>query len=162
MILPLKASYLVTEATLDDVPALIDIHEKSFERGWNESEFESFIQDDQVESLVLRRSGFRMKDQVVGFVLARTVVDESEILTIAVHPDYRKIGGGRELMDAVLRKLYGNRIAKLFLEVDASNVAALSLYKRLGFEKVGERKGYYRTNSGDPSLAWIMQVDVAR
>ena len=161
MIFPKKTSSIVEEAAIEDLSVLTDIHHRSFAHGWSESDFQALFQDKTVETLVLKRSGLLAKEQVVGFVLARTVVDESEILTIAVDPTYRKSGGGRMLMDDLLRRLYRDRIAKLFLEVDASNKPALSLYQSLGFRKVGERKGYYRTASDTASLAWIMQIDVA-
>ena len=156
-----KASSIVEEASMGDLSVLTDIHRRSFTHSWNEGDFQKLLQDKTVQTLVLKRSSLLAKGQVVGFVLVRTVMDESEILTIAVDPDSRKTGAGRMLMEEVLRRLYRDRIAKLFLEVDASNKPALSLYQSLGFRKVGERKGYYRTASAEASLAWIMQIDVA-
>ena len=156
-----KATSIVEEAVIDDLPNLTDIHRRSFAHGWSESDFQTLFRDKTVESLVLKRSGLLITEQVVGFVLARRVLDESEILTIAMDPAFRKTGGGRLLMEELMRRLYRDRIAKLFLEVDASNKPALSLYDSLGFRKVGERKGYYRTATDAPSLAWIMQIDVA-
>ena len=158
MKLPLKTTSLVSDATFADIDALSDIHHRSFERGWASSEFQSLLQDRGIVCLVLRRSTFRITDQIVGFVLARSVVDEAEILTIAVDPDFRQSGGGRQLMEALMRQLYGNRVAKLFLEVDAGNIPALSLYQHLGFKKVGERKGYYHSAEGEASLALVMQA----
>ena len=160
VIFPLKTTSLTTKAAFDDIAALTAIHRRSFDRGWSASEFQTLLADKLVECFVLRRSGFRIKDQVVGFVLARSVLDEAEILTIAIDPDFRKTGGGRDLMDELMRKLYGDRVAKLFLEVDASNKPALSLYQNLGFDKVGERKGYYHSDSDTASLALIMQVEL--
>ena len=158
MIFPLKTTSLVTQAAVDDVAALAAIHCRSFDRGWSAGEFQTLLGDKLVDCFVLRRSSFRIKDQVVGFVLVRSVLDEAEILTIAMDPDFRQTGGGRYLMDELMRKLYGDRVAKLFLEVDASNKPALSLYQKLGFEKVGERKGYYPSDTDGASLALIMQV----
>ncbi|SNY90383.1 ribosomal-protein-alanine N-acetyltransferase [Cohaesibacter sp. ES.047] len=160
MIFALKSTSLVTEASRDDIPVLADIHARCFQRGWSASEFQTLMADRLVQCLVLRRSTFRATDQVAGFVLARAVANEAEILTIGVHPDYRRSGCGRQLMEGLMRKLYGDRIAKLFLEVDASNDPALSLYRDLGFEKVGERKGYYTKADDTPSLALIMQVNL--
>ena len=56
------------------------------------------LQDKFVEALVLRRSNLRITDKAVGFVLARSVLDEAEILTIAVDPDHQKSGGGKQLI----------------------------------------------------------------
>ena len=160
MIFTTKSSSLVLPCDPDDIPALVDIHARSFERGWSESEFDTLLQDKLVNCFVLRHSNARVTDKVIGFVLARSAADEAEILTIAIDPDFRAKGAGRRLMGDLVRKLYGDRVAKLFLEVDADNKAALSLYKALGFVKVGERKAYYRQEDGDASLALIMQLDV--
>lgn len=160
MIFALKTTSLVTKANTEDIKALTDIHAKCFARGWSASEFRNLLAERLVDCLVLRQSSFRAKDQIVGFVLARSVLDEAEILTIGVDPDHQRCGCGRQLMEGLMRKLYGDRVAKLFLEVDASNDPALSLYRGLGFEKVGERKGYYTSTNDAASLALIMQVNL--
>ena len=128
MIFPLKTTSLVMPAAYADIADMADIHGRCFSRGWSASEFQAMLQDKFVEALVLRRSNLRITDKAVGFVLARSVLDEAEILTIAVDPDTRKARGGKQLMQEMIRHLYGNRVAKLFLEVDAGNKAALSLY----------------------------------
>ena len=161
MILPLlKSTSLVVQANLDDIPDLADIHARCFTRAWKASEFQSLLLDKGVACHVLRRSSFRITDKIVGFVLVRSVMDEAEILTIAVDPNFQNEGIGAHLMQDVMRKLYADRIAKLFLEVDATNSPALSLYKTLGFETVGERKGYYKTGKDKASLALIMQKNL--
>lgn len=82
-----------------------------------------------------------------GFVLARAVADEAEILTLAVHPDKRGRGLGRALLQATISKARQMGAKACFLEVGADNPAALALYAGLGFTKVGARKAYY--NGGD-------------
>jgi ribosomal-protein-alanine N-acetyltransferase len=82
-----------------------------------------------------------------GFVLARAVADEAEILTLAVHPYKRGKGLGRALLQATISKVRSMGAKSVFLEVGVENPAARALYARLGFTKVGARKGYY--NGGD-------------
>jgi len=82
-----------------------------------------------------------------GFVLARAVADEAEILTLAVHPYKRGKGLGRALLQATISKVRSMGAKSVFLEVGVENPAARALYARLGFAKVGARKGYY--NGGD-------------
>ena len=96
----------------------------------------------------------------VGFVLARVVVDEAEILTIAVAPSHRRRGVGCALVEELCRRLYRDRVASLFLEVDAGNTAAVTLYRRLRFEKVGERRGYYAHGSVPGATALVMRADI--
>ncbi len=160
VIFPIKNTSSIASAILEDMPVLADIHKKSFARAWTDSEFQSFLGDDKVDCLVLRRSNLRIKDKIIGFVLVRTVLDEAEILTIAVDPSQRKTGAGEQLMREVMRKLYADRMAKLFLEVDEDNQPALLLYQKLGFEKVGERKGYYTSGKDIAATALIMQIEL--
>ena len=82
-----------------------------------------------------------------GFVLARAVADEAEILTLAVHPYKRGKGLGRALLQATISKVRSMGAKSVFLEVGVENPAARALYARLGFTKVGARNGYY--NGGD-------------
>jgi ribosomal-protein-alanine N-acetyltransferase len=79
-------------------------------------------------------------DVVVGFVAARqSIPEEAEILNVAVLADWRRRGVARKLLADLLAELRG----EVFLEVRASNEAALSLYESLGFLPVGRRESYY-------------------
>jgi ribosomal-protein-alanine N-acetyltransferase len=78
-----------------------------------------------------------------GFVLARAVAGEAEILTLAVVPQARGRGLGRALLRAAIEKAQTMGAETMFLEVGADNPSALALYAGLGFTKAGDRKGYY-------------------
>lgn len=78
-----------------------------------------------------------------GFVLARAAGGEAEILTLAVAPAARGKGLGRLLLQAAIARARDLGAGMMFLEVGADNPAALALYARLGFAKVGDRKAYY-------------------
>ena len=77
-------------------------------------------------------------------MLARVAGGEAEILTLAVAPAARGKGLGHELLQAAIGKARALGADTMFLEVGADNPAALALYARSGFVKVGGRKGYYR------------------
>jgi [ribosomal protein S18]-alanine N-acetyltransferase len=79
-----------------------------------------------------------------GYVLARRVGEEAEILNLGVAPDQRRRGVGRGLVEAALAVLGAAGAREVFLEVRQSNVAALGLYDACGFRVVGRRAGYYR------------------
>ncbi|WP_297323295.1 ribosomal protein S18-alanine N-acetyltransferase [uncultured Bartonella sp.] len=149
-----KTDFSVTPICPDDSGVLHEIHDLSFFHGWDETTFVSFLSDPQVFGFTVRPVGRPKK--VLGFVLCRLVVDEAEIMTIAVRPSYRGRGIGQKLLDAVFRYLYAQRTKTLFLEVDASNNAALKLYKGFGFQEVGKRPAYYHTDKGH-SDALIMR-----
>ena len=83
-----------------------------------------------------------------GFVMARAIGDEAEILTLAVAPTARGKGLGRALLQAAINRVQAIGAQTMFLEVGADNPHALALYAGLGFAKVGMRKAYYSTLSG--------------
>lgn len=149
-----KTDFAITPIGSDDSDILHDIHKQSFFHAWDETTFLSFLDDPQIFGFALRPVG--QPGKVLGFILCRLVVDEAEIITIAVHPRYRGRKIGQKLLDAVFRHLYHERAKVLFLEVDESNSAALKLYKSFGFEEVGRRPAYYQTDKGH-SDALIMR-----
>ena len=120
-------------------------HQGGFARGWEPAECAALIADSAVAADGVFSGGDSHPE---GFVISRKAADEAEILTIAVRGSARRRGLGRSLMDEALRRLYRDRIATCFLEVDPDNAAAIGLYRSFGFDVVGERKGYYRKAAG--------------
>jgi ribosomal-protein-alanine N-acetyltransferase len=81
---------------------------------------------------------------IEGFLVIRIVVDEAEILNIAVDQLARRKGRATALLQESLTELGKARVQRVFLEVRESNAAALAFYTKLGFEMFGKRPGYYR------------------
>ncbi|HEM2865496.1 TPA: ribosomal protein S18-alanine N-acetyltransferase [Streptococcus suis] len=77
--------------------------------------------------------------ELVGFLAVQTVLDEMEILQIAVKADFQRMGIASQLMAAVM-----DWDGDIFLEVRESNSAAQALYTRQHFTQIGKRKDYYR------------------
>lgn len=107
-------------------------------------------------------SGVRMTiaddaGQVVGFSLMRTVLDESELLLIAVSPGHQGRGIGRLLLDDFQMQAQSAGAVRLHLEVRDGN-PAVGLYSRAGFHIVGRRRQYYRAPSGDSYDALTMML----
>ena len=86
---------------------------------------------------------FGLLDERGGLALARVVADEAELLTIAVHPEARRLGIGRALLTAVLAEAARRDAETVFLEVAEINAPARALYAALAFTPVGRRTGYY-------------------
>lgn len=82
-------------------------------------------------------------DSVIGYVGSQTVMEEADMMNLAVKPDCRRRGIGEELVNALVDALKSKGAHSLTLEVRASNQAAISLYEKLGFCEVGRRPGYY-------------------
>lgn len=116
-------------------PSLMaNIHKACFKEPWNEKTFSDLLS--------LPTTVFVIND--AGFVLASSVADEAEILTIGVLPNCRNQGKGKALLTQLVDDLSLRGISKLFLEVSVDNQPALWLYSHFGFNEVGRRKGYYK------------------
>lgn len=156
------ASFVVEKAKASDVEALSQIHAQSFPKGWSDGDFETLLASKGYACLVARWKG-RTDKPVAGFVLIRSTLDEAEVITLATRPEVRGRGIARQLMDEATRTLLGERVKRLFLEVDEANVPAVSLYRKLGFKQIGERQAYYAAKPGDgekPSTALVMQLEL--
>ena len=88
-------------------------------------------------------------ETVAGYVGSQTVIDESDMMNIAVHPDYRRKGIGENLINVLCDSLRKRSSRALSLEVRASNSPAICLYEKLGFRQVGKRPNYYRNPRED-------------
>jgi ribosomal-protein-alanine acetyltransferase len=87
-------------------------------------------------------------ERIAGFLVSREVAeDEREILNLAVAPEFRRQGVGRDLLAGLMAEARGT----IFLEVRASNLAARNIYKSMGFQEVGNRPGYYQ-NPLEPAI----------
>ena len=88
-------------------------------------------------------------DRVAGYVGSQTVVGETDMMNVAVHPDYRRRGIAESLILALVEDLKAMESHCLTLEVRASNAPAIALYEKLGFAQIGLRKNYYRNPKED-------------
>ena len=84
------------------------------------------------------------RGKVLGYVGSQTVLEESDMMNIAVLPEARRAGMGERLILSLIELLKDRGSRSLALEVRASNTPAISLYKKLGFLQVGRRPNYYR------------------
>jgi [ribosomal protein S18]-alanine N-acetyltransferase len=121
------------------------LHGNSFHIPWTDGAFYAFLNEPSIFGFLARRVG---SNAPLGFVLARHIAGEAEILTLVVDKKQRNKGIGFGLMQALLTKLKSLEARKLFLEVDETNQAALHLYTRLGFVSVAKRASYYVTAEG--------------
>ena len=91
-------------------------------------------------------------DRVAGYVGSQTVLDESDMMNIAVDPQYRRQGIAQALVEELVKCLARKGSRCLTLEVRASNAGAIALYRKLGFVQVGLRKNYYRNPIEDAMI----------
>lgn len=98
-------------------------------------------------------------DAAAGFALWRTIAGETELLLLAVSPEFRHHGIGTALLDGLLNAIASNGIDRVFLEMRDGNPAG-SLYLKAGFKEIGRRPNYYRRGLGEPvdaiTFSWVI------
>lgn len=126
----------ITHAWLDQARAL---ESRCFDDSWSESLWQLYLPHGCSYLLCNDDS------QLLAFALCQRVLDEVELLRIAVAPEYRQQGLGRLLFQQMLDKLSEQGVARILLEVRASNAAAIALYQCCELQRDAIRKGYYET-----------------
>ncbi len=90
-----------------------------------------------------------------GMIVGKRVLDEAEVLNLAVRRSVRRQGEGRRLLLRLLEDFRKNGVSRVFLEVRESNVGAITFYKALGFQRTGKRRDYYQN---PPETAIVMEL----
>ncbi len=156
-----KPEFEIVEMQSSDCHEVAMLHGQRFARPWGDGEFLSLLLQPHSFGFVARQvNALIFTPPMAGFVLARQTAGEAEILTIAVNEKQGRHGLGWRLMQAAIRKARAEGGEDMFLEVDDGNLAALALYRKLGFEKAGERPAYYEDGKGRKSAALVMKRDL--
>lgn len=131
-----------------DVSTVFNIEKKVQIKPWSKNQFLDAVE--QYVSTVIEKDG-----QVVGFCLLQPVLDEANLLLMAVDPQYQGQGLGYKLLNESLNLLKNNPV-QIFLEVRQSNTAAINLYEKSDFHQIDLRKNYYPNLDGTKEHAVIM------
>jgi ribosomal-protein-alanine acetyltransferase len=134
----------IDEASLADLPALVDLERRCAPHPWAESHFRSEMDPaNRARTFVVRAADLRGAAEVVGFCAYRLIVDEVHIHNLAVSAEYRRRGLARRLLKTAFEVAAQAGARWAMLEVRAGNDAARALYLSEGFGIVAERRGYY-------------------
>ncbi|MBC2778837.1 ribosomal protein S18-alanine N-acetyltransferase [Parasphingopyxis marina] len=149
---------LVADVESDDLDAIMtvmsDAFDPEFGEGWSRAQCNGMLGNRSCWIDVMRVEG-----EPAGFTLSRMIVDEAELLLIAVRSEYRGQGIGRELLQRTCIAAASRGARRLHLEVRDGNDAAL-LYRSMGFEQIGLRKNYYRGRGGNLFDAITLALDL--
>lgn len=129
------------------VPQVAALEKLCFSAPWSESSLAAELQN-PLSCWLVAMDG----ERVAGYVGSQTVLDETDMMNIAVHPDYRRMGLGQQLVESLLQALNRRGSQCLTLEVRVSNAPARGLYEKMGFSQVGLRKNYYRNPREDACI----------
>jgi [ribosomal protein S18]-alanine N-acetyltransferase len=146
----------VRRAEVSDCDVLSDIHSAVFRRGWSGAEFESLLVQPGTQALIATYRSALGRERPAGFNLYRLTADEGEIISIAVVPECRRRGVGRQLLEDAMRNLYRDGARSVHLEVEDANLAAISLYRMMDFRETARRAGYYAQGRQTPGGALVM------
>jgi len=140
----------------DDLAAVLEIERRSFAQPWSRGFFEKELST-PFARLVVGVDEEAARPTIVGYTCRWRVTDEVHLLNVAIHPEHRGLGYGRELVQAVIAEARGARARVVFLEVRAGNVVARRLYRMLGFRDLGIRRGYY--GPGQDAIVMELRLD---
>ena len=135
----------------EDISQLAELEKICFHDPWSVSAF-SYELNNPLSLWLVAADG----DVVAGYVGSQTVMGESDMMNIAVSPNYRRQGLAQQLIIKLVEMLCQRQSHSLTLEVRKSNLPAISLYKKLDFMQIGCRPNYYRNPKED---AFIMRKE---
>ena len=146
---------------LEDVQQVHHLDEICFSLPWPKNSFAYEVEHNRVSRpYVVEWTADGGEQRIAVMMVCWQVMDEVQVATIAVHPDFQRQGLARRLLAYGLLQAEKEGADHAFLEVRAGNHPAQALYRQFGFEVVGERKGYYRDNSEDALLLMLDSFDL--
>lgn len=131
------SNFSVTEAAEDIAEKIADLEKVCFSSPWSKSVIVDAMKHGTVFFAATRN------DKLIGYIGISVILDEGYITNVAVYPEYRKKGVATALLNAVFSLAEEKKLSFVSLEVRESNNAAISLYKKLGFNEAGLRKNFY-------------------
>ncbi len=141
--------------TREDVESIVRIEEEAYgKHHWAKSSF----YDEMSNNLAKYYTAKNNNGEILGYAGTWHIIDEGHITTIAVRSDYLRNHIGEAMMQKIIEDCYKNKIKYLTLEVRSSNIPAIKLYEKYGFQSLGTRKGYYQDNNEDALIMWTESI----
>jgi len=150
-----QGGFAVRTMSADDLDQVLAIEESSFPRPWTREHFRHELDAQHGIPLV----AVATDGTVAGYLCVTLLMDEAEILDIAVRDDLRGRGVGRLLLDHIVELCRHKHTNYIHLEVRRSNLAAIGLYERFGFLRTGERRRYYENGEDAILMQLIIGTD---
>jgi [ribosomal protein S18]-alanine N-acetyltransferase len=160
---------VVRPMVLEDLDQVVAIDQSSFSLPWPARSFRYELLENDVARLWVAAAETAAAGTdanaagnhpiLVGMIVVWLILDEAHIATIAVHPGFRRLGIGWEIMRTALRGCAAQGAKSATLEVRENNVNAIEMYRKLGFKVVGRRKHYYMDTNEDAILMTLIMSD---
>lgn len=139
----------IEELSEKNIEQVARLEAECFSVPWSAKSFEEILDRPNAIYLVAGEG-----DRVIGYCGAYLILDEGDINQVAVAPDYRGKGVGRQLLAGLLKRLEQAGAKAVTLEVRKSNAPAIALYEALGFAVEGIRKNFYEKPVEDALIMW--------
>ncbi len=134
--------------TYSDLPAVLAIERRSFPTPWSLAMFVLELSKPSGICLAAIRD-----EKLVGYLICSHYADVWHLMNIAVHPEARRQGVARRLLERLFEEAGDD--ARYTLEVRTSNHPAIAMYERFGFRRAGHRRRYYHDNGEDALIMWL-------
>ena len=132
---------IIEKMTLTDLRIIKDILESEFDDFWTYNVLKEEIEN-QTSKYIVAKSN----DKIIGFAGIKIILNEADIMNIVVKKSFRNNGIGSLLLNNLILLSKKLNLVSISLEVDEKNLAAINLYKKFDFQKIGIRKKYYKNN----------------
>ena len=142
---------LLKEVEAGDLSTLVAIEQEAYPfGGWRQKHFEDSFKncDCWLICTLEKKHAEANSDNIVGYFICQQIVDEYHIDNLCIHVDYQRRGWGKLLLNTIIERAIDKSCSVIHLEVRASNKPARKLYRALGFNEIGRRKGYYPAKEG--------------
>ena len=141
------------QATAEYAGDISALHGRVFEKAWDAEGVRRLLEHPASVALI---AATESPWRVAGFILAQLTADEAEILSLGVASISQRSGVGTQLVRGLIDTAQRKGVKRVFLDVAASNEAAIGLYAKLGFAQMGRRKDYYSHAGGQREDALLM------
>ena len=139
----------------NDIDEVVEIEKEAYgPHHWAKSSFFDELQNNLAKYYSAKTS----EGKLVGYAGTWHILDEGHITTIAVKKDYMRNHIGEAIIHKILEDCYKDGVKYLTLEVRISNIPAIKLYEKYGFQSLGTRKGYYQDNNEDALIMWTENI----
>ncbi len=142
----LNASPKISPMRPDDVEAVMEIELRAYEFPWSAGNFHDCLRSGYY--CCVYRMGTHLNASPIGYAVMSVIAGEAQILNICIDPEMQGQGLGRRLLQHLIAEAGRREADTMFLEVRASNQAAFALYDSVGFNEIGQRRGYYPAQGG--------------
>ena len=136
-----------------NIKKMVEIENSNFKEPWN---YKTLYYESQ-HSVNTRFLGVYIDDEIVGYIGFWIMIDYIDIINIAIHNDFKRMGIASELLNSVEEFARNIEVEKICLEVNVNNEAAINLYKKFGYKEVRLIKNYYDRLKED---AYLMQKEL--